>query len=218
MQKNDNGMLLTENDIDDYMLSGTQDGIKKRVKAVRNGNRIVATSRDELKQVLFGNADGYANTISFGRVSADLTERVLESSRGDIDLTNGFLELELPHGKHSIKHLNPTKPGNLPMTEDEVVNALLRTNEADVIRARIRKNGERNVQLSLDTGDGKIVLIELSSKNTGGLKLKTIWKVDYDQFDKWYKSNPDVLSNLKDSVIPNGNKYSDVAFNSTISQ
>ena len=104
------------------------------------------------------------------------------------------------HAGHYLTHLKAKETGDLPLTEEEILYALENTNNARVIETKLHKakgndGAHKVVLLALDAGDGQIILVEVASKSSGGLRLTSGWKNSYEKFDAKY-------GNLKSS--PNG--------------
>ena len=166
-------IYLPEEYAEDYYHSGSR-GNKNRKIAADSGKKIIVKDQDELRQFLFGDSSDYANVVAYGKVSDDLAQRVYDVNN-KFKIKNYFLEAEKGYDTHAEKHMEPKEPGDLPMSEDEIIDALEHINEAKVIYAK-RYGDENKIKLALDKPDGRIYMIEMASKSSGALKFSDGWK------------------------------------------
>ena len=174
----DRDLYLAENDIEDYLNSGRRTN-KKRRAAYEKGEKIIISNAEELINFVHGSITGEirGKTVAYGRVSTELADKVYEESQGDIDIHGYFLELVADDLYHSFEgHEQPKKKDNLPMSESELVDALIRVNSSELIQIEYHKDNTKDLMLSLKGDDDQIIIIELLSLSTGGIKFKTGWK------------------------------------------
>ncbi|AOZ96954.1 hypothetical protein bhn_I1921 [Butyrivibrio hungatei] len=202
-------MYLTYDDIFDYLKSGRRNN-KNRLQAYYEGKRIILTSKDELREFLYGNNDAYADTVSFGKVSERLADEIRMISDGVIDdLYGGYLEVEKGHAGHAIaNHTEPKELDDLPLCEYELLLAFENTNDAKVLEVTKYITGERTVTLGISSEDGHVIMIETASKSRGSLLFRNGWKINNDKFARNYlRSNPnsavsESLNSVRDGIAP----------------
>ena len=174
----DRNLYLNESDIEEYLRAGRRTN-KKRREAYEKGERIIISNEEELREFVHGAITGNVRgkTVAYGRVSSKLADAVYEKSQGNIDIHGYFLELVADDLHHSFdEHEVPKKKDNLPMSEGELVDALIRVNSSELIQIEYHKDNTKDLMLSLRGIDDQIIIIELLSLSTGGIKFKTGWK------------------------------------------
>ncbi len=182
-QYSDRNLYLDEKDIGEYLDSGKRKNIKRK-KAYEEGKKIIISNEQELRGFV---ADSIrlkitGKTVGYGRVGNELADKVYNKSNGKVDIHNYFLELTSDDLYHSYKgHLVAKKVGNIPMYEEDIVNALLRVNSAEVENIEYHKDNRTDVKLLLTDLNAKVVILEVVSLSTGSLKYKTGWKETIDK-------------------------------------
>ena len=113
-----------------------------------------------------------------------------------IDVTGEYLELLSEDLQHAYdEHTTAKEAGDLDMSIDDLLEALKKVNQAQVVKAVEHKAGDQRVTLGIKANDGVMMLIELVSKSAGSLRLKTGWKISYDKYLTKYKSSSSSAGN-----------------------
>lgn len=176
-------IFIPEEYTEDYLKSGDRKN-KNRLKSYNEGKRITVKNHEELIDFLNG-SDDFADTVAVGVVSNLIAEDIYEKSNGVIDAEGYFWELENGHTMHlENKHSQAAEDGDLPLSINELAYVIEHINDAKVIDATQYSNGEKIVRLAFEMEDGFVVLVEVASKSTHGLKMKTGWKNTAQKFEK----------------------------------
>jgi|GEM_PF-4476530 len=172
-----------QDDILDYLESGKRRNVNRQ-KAFSEGKRITLANRDELREFLYGDNRGYADIVSFGKVSNRLADEIKQISNGRFDdLYGAYLDIEKGHSGHSIDvHSTPKRIGDLSLNEEDLLQAFENTNNARVLETKEYLSGDRTVTLTLPLQDGHVIMIETVSKSRGSLIYRNGWVVDEQKF------------------------------------
>lgn len=171
-------LYLSNEDVLEFVNAGKRAN-KKRRKAYEDGQQIIIKNYAELDEFVKGAIKGTikGRTVGYGRVSNKLADRISKASNGRVDVKGFFLELTADDIHHGfLGHETAKRDTDLDMTQDELIDALIKINGADVKKIEYHKDSRTDVILSLEAKDGNMVLVEVVSLSTGGIKFKTGWK------------------------------------------
>lgn len=189
-------LYLKEEDIPEYLKAGSRKN-KNRQKRYEEGKQIIISSENDfdayVRSSIAGNPD---HMVAYGRVEDRLAEDIKKVSNGMIDVTGEYLELLSEDLQHAYdEHATAKEAGDLDMSIDDLLEALKKVNQAQVVKAVEHKAGDQRVTLGIKANDGVMMLIELVSKSAGSLRLKTGWKISYDKYLTKYKSSSSSAGN-----------------------
>ena len=174
----DRNMFLDDSDVEEYINAGKRKNRNRR-SAYENGEKIIVSNVQELKDFVSKaiRLEITGKTVAYGRVSSDLADKVYAESNGNVDIHGYFLELVADDLYHAFdSHKVAKKPGNLPMSEKDLLGALLRINTAEVENIEYHKDNRTDVKLSLVETNDRTIVVEIVSLSAGSLKFKTGWK------------------------------------------
>ena len=171
-------IYLSNSDIDDYLNAGRRKNIKRRL-AYEKGEKIIIENETQLRDFLLDsiNVSITGKTVAYGRVGESLAEEVKRESNGLVDIRGYFLELSSDDLHHSYeKHKEANKPNNLPLSVEDMLEAILKINDAKVYKIEYHKDNRTDLKLSLRDTDENIIVIEVVSLSAGSIRYKTGWK------------------------------------------
>lgn len=208
-------LYLKESDIPEYLAAGERQN-KNRQKRYAAGEKIIISSDEELSSFVNRSISENKNEMAaYGRVSDALAEQIREASNSKINVFGAYLELLSDDVRHAIEgHETAKESGDVDMPKDDLVYALQRVNEAQVVYAKQHSDGSQRVKLAIPTNNGVMLLVELFSKSAGSLRLKTAWQSSWEKFAKKYGSNSSSAGSKSSSI--SARDYA--ASNSSISQ
>lgn len=183
-------LFLSEEDIPDYLKAGTRQN-KNRQARYEEGQQMVISSDADFEAFVKESIDGKRNVmVAYGKVEENLAQQVKEKSDSMIDVSGAYLELLSDDIHHAYReHEHAKEPGDLDMAVDELIYALRNVNQSEVVSARQFKDGAQRVTLAVPTEDGMMLLVEVASKSSGTLRLKTGWKTTNEKFAQKYRSS-----------------------------
>ena len=207
-ESEDANLYLTDDDIPAFLNAGKRAN-KNRRKAYEDGKQVILKNQEELQKFVKDSIAGEirGRTVGYGKVSSDLADKIYRASNGRVDVTGFFLELtadDLYHGYW--EHETAKKENNLDITRDELIDALMNINKADVKKIEYHKDNRTDAVLTLPTQDGDMVMVEVVSSSTGGIKFKTGWKEKRNSLNSAgnNSSNPNSkLGSVRDSSASN---------------
>ena len=174
----DRNLYLAEEDIPGYLKAGNRRNIN-RTKWHEAGEKIIISSEAELREFVSKSISGEitGKTVAYGKVSKKLADAVYRESEGKVDINGYYLELVADDINHSFnEHHEAKKDDNLPLSEDDYVDAILRVNSSKLVKVEFHKDNSKAIKLRLEGVDGDTMLIEVVSVSAGSIKLKTVWK------------------------------------------
>ena len=182
---------LTEDDLETYISAGTRAN-KSKLTALREGKKIILTSKDEITSFIKGSIQGERGltTVAYGKVSDRLARDVESYSKGKIKITGNFLELVPDEINHAYKnHLNAKQDGDIDLSMDdfESIPEYI-DNYDDLVYAINFESGNTRICLSKKLKNGRVVLIETVSKSRGSVEFKNIIGVSDEKYITEYEN------------------------------
>ena len=180
---------MSGEDIGSYLLSGNRANKKRRIR-YQEGRQKIIRSKSDLEEFVAKaiSIKGIEEFAVYGKVSEKLAEQVMKVSQGKINICNKYIELSSNDLWHAFNNHETAKQiVNKDLSFEDLVYALDNINNAFVERVVNWKSGKQTLELSLESGEGMIILIEIVSKSAGSICLKTGWKVDKEKYHKIYK-------------------------------
>ena len=166
---------LSEDDLDDYLKTGSRNN-KAKLRALERGQKIILTTAQEIKTYIQQSIRrGLSNApAAYGKVSDRLARDISEESNGKIDLTGMYEELNPYDLQHSYdQHHNPKEPGDVPLYDEDFENIpQYLENYDDVVYATAYDTGEKSFCVSKRLNQGRIIIIELVSKSRNAIQFK----------------------------------------------
>ena len=176
----DDSVFLKDEDIDDYLKSGSHFH-KNKAEAYRNGENVIVRSAKELKnkitQILhYKGSASELNDIGVMRVGSNIADQ-LKTFDDNVNADNYFFQIVPQDLKHAFNlHRSPKLADDLPMDEDDVVYALANLNSGIVKNVKRLSDGGKRAEILVQGIDGNYYTVQVISKKDGALSLKSIWK------------------------------------------
>lgn len=180
---------MSDEDIELYLRSGNRANKKRKIR-YEQGKQKIIKNRRELEEFVQSavSKKGIEEFAVYGKVDRELGEKVMYVSQGTVNIFEKYLEISSTDLWHAFdNHQIAKEPGNMDLSFDELVYALDNINDATVEKVVKRENGRLTLELSLETKEGKVILIEVVSKSAGSICLKTGWKVNIEKYARIYK-------------------------------
>ena len=168
--------MLTEDDLEDYLKTGTREN-KAKQRALNAGKKIILTSETEIRgyiQDAIHNGGRNSAPAAYGRVDSRLAQDTLAESNGSIDISGSYLELNPYDLQHSFdEHHQAKMPGDIDLTEEDYENIPRYLEGYDeILYARTYANNEKSICVSKRITNGRILIIEIASKSRNALQFK----------------------------------------------
>lgn len=109
--KNKAGRRLTENDIEEYISTGSNKAKYKKRKATKEGENLLLVNNDEIETFVTDAINGDIKNIekAYGKPEARFIEDVKAATGGDVDISGYYLELNADDIKHSVRWTSYSK-------------------------------------------------------------------------------------------------------------
>lgn len=168
---------LTQNDIDDYLNTGTRMN-KQKQRAYANGEKIILTSDEEVRDFIDKAIEGKTTTtVAYGKAGQRLIDDVYKASKGKIDMSGAYLELVPYDVQHAYDgHLKAKQEGDVDLKKEDFYKIVNYIDSYEKI-AEIKKynTGRISVDLLINTPDGKYMMVEIVSRSRNAFQFKDFW-------------------------------------------
>lgn len=179
--KNKAGRRLTENDIEEYISTGSNKAKYKKRKATKEGENLLLVNNDEIETFVTDAINGDIKNIekAYGKPEARFIEDVKAATGGDVDISGYYLELNADDIKHSYDgHRIPKQAGDIPLSHKDYMNVADYIDDYDELMEIVpTKNGVRIILGKKINGYS--VITEMVSDSKNAVKFKNMWGSEY---------------------------------------
>lgn len=179
--------IETDEDVQKYLLTASNTKTKRKtIHAWENGEKVVLTSDDDIKQFISDSIDGKVDKqAGYGIVNRKLSAD-LKRINGDIDVKDYYLELNPSDLRHGFKeHVEPKQLGDLPITKADIENIPKYIDDYDDIIDVVSTGNKKSFVIGKRV-NGHTVIVEVVSDGRQSIKPKTFFKMKTEKYLEQY--------------------------------
>ena len=199
---------LNEGDIISYLNAGTRQN-KNKTKALQEGKRIILTTPGEIaafiRKAVHKATDAPENIAAYGRVNRRLSEEIKTASKGKIDVTDYYLELNPYDLRHAYEnHTQAKEEGDIDLAEENFENIPDYLDDFDeLIYVRKYAGGRTHFCVGKTLENGKAIIIEVVSKSRGSAQFKNIIGLSKEKYAAYVQKEKGTAANSRGSKNSN---------------
>lgn len=175
--------IETDEDIEKYLSTASKTKTKRKtINAWENGEKVVLTSDDEIKQFISDSIDGKVNKqAGYGIVNRRLSSAIKRID-DSVDIKDYYLELnpsDLQHGFNG--HATTKQGGDLPLTKEDFEKIPEYIDTYDDILEVVHSGKFKKCTLGKRV-NGYTVIVEFISDGRKALRPKTVYKMETEKY------------------------------------
>lgn len=185
-----NSMFIDDNGIEEFLNYGREDKIKEKKANYKNGSIELIRNKEELDEFVSEAKNNNKKEIIalMGKVSNEFADKIYNDTNRLFDVKGYYWEIIGNQIRHSFKYHESDKlAGDLPMSKDQLVDAIMNIESGVVVRVKNKKDAYRRIDIAVASDDGVIVLSDIVGDTSGTLQIKHAMRHSAEKVAQTYK-------------------------------